>query len=240
MSDVLTPEVDIDATAKVAVMKQLPEPGLRPVRAESPLHHAQLDEMAVAAAADSASAGVVLCEQKLRGHLVIRGDSKDRQFALSVTKVLGLELPGKLQSARAKDASIRWISPDEWLVVVPGDQAFAVETQLREALDGHFAIVNVSGGQTIISLSGPSARDVLMKSTPYDVHDRNFPIGKVVTTVFAKTQAVITRAGEESWEMVVRRSFADYCWLWLQDSCAEFGLAVQQDKGNKTMVFQTG
>jgi sarcosine oxidase subunit gamma len=25
----------------------------------------------------------------------------------------------------------------------------------------------------------------------------------------------------------VRRSFSDYIWLWLQDACAEFGLAIK-------------
>ncbi len=60
-----------------------------------------------------------------------------------------------------------------------------------------------------------------------DVHDRNFPVGKVVTTVFAKTQAVIRRTGDKNWELVVRRSFADYTWLWLQDACKEYGLVVK-------------
>ncbi|TNF08513.1 MAG: sarcosine oxidase subunit gamma, partial [Pseudomonadales bacterium] len=31
----------------------------------------------------------------------------------------------------------------------------------------------------------------------------------------------------DTWELVIRRSFADYFWLWLQDACAEYGLAVE-------------
>ena len=38
---------------------------------------------------------------------------------------------------------------------------------------------------------------------------------------------VIRRTGEEVWELVVRRSFADYIWLWLQDAGAEYGLAIE-------------
>ncbi|OUC50154.1 hypothetical protein B7939_13495, partial [Eggerthia catenaformis] len=30
----------------------------------------------------------------------------------------------------------------------------------------------------------------------------------------------------DTWELVVRRSFADYFWLWLQDASAEYGLQV--------------
>ena len=117
--------------------------------------------------------------------------------------------------------------PDEWLVILPGNQAFEVERELRANMDGHYAIVNVSGGQTVLTLSGIDAVKVLKKSTPYDVHDCNFPVGKVVTTVFAKTQAVIRRTGEKNWELVVRRSFADYTWLWLQDACKEYGLVIK-------------
>jgi len=127
----------------------------------------------------------------------------------------------------AGDISIRWISPDEWLVIAPGTLVFDLEKKLREAIDGHCSIVNVSGGQTVITLSGKDAVNVLKKSTGYDIHDRNFPVGKVVTSTFAKTQTVIRRTGAESWELVVRRTFADYVWLWLQDACAEYGLTVK-------------
>ena len=72
-----------------------------------------------------------------------------------------------------------------------------------------------------------NGRDVLMKSTSYDVHPDNFPVGKAVGTVFAKSQLVIRHTAEDTWELLIRRSFSDYWWLWLQDASAEFGLSVQ-------------
>ncbi len=60
----------------------------------------------------------------------------------------------------------------------------------------------------------------------YDVHPSNFPVGKAVGSIFAKSQCVIRHTGEDTWELVVRRSFADYFWLWLQDASAEYGLQV--------------
>ncbi|MDO9323257.1 MAG: sarcosine oxidase subunit gamma family protein, partial [Pseudomonas sp.] len=48
-----------------------------------------------------------------------------------------------------------------------------------------------------------------------------------VGTVFAKSQLVIRHTGEETWELLVRRSFSDYFWLWLQDASREYGLAVE-------------
>ena len=44
-----------------------------------------------------------------------------------------------------RGVSIQWMSPDEWLVVVAAGREFATENRLREALSGHYAVMNVSG-----------------------------------------------------------------------------------------------
>lgn len=222
MSDVTTPQAEAKKKLDVVVMGQLPGSG---PRAESPLQHANLDSLAEAGVQ---SGGVQLRELKLLGHLVLRGSRDNASFVSGVQRVLGLVLPGTLQSVEAGALSLRWISPDEWLLVLPGEEALEVETQLREAIEGHYAVVNVSGGQTLIELSGTQAVELLKKSTGYDVDGRNFPPGKVVTTTFAKTQAVIRRVEDTRWELVVRRSFADYVWRWLLDAGAEYGLSVQR------------
>ncbi|BAU72097.1 sarcosine oxidase subunit gamma [Metapseudomonas furukawaii] len=207
--------------SNVNVYKQRPDKA----RAESPLYHAGLDELA---RKGKSNAGVILREKKLLGHLVIRGDASDPAFAGGVHKALGLELPVALTLVANGDSSLQWLGPDEWLLVVPGGTEYEVEQRLRAALEGqHISVVNVSGGQTLLELSGPHARDVLMKSTVYDVHPSNFPVGKAVGTTFAKAGAVIRHTGEDTWELVIRRSFSDYLWLWLQDASAEYGLAVK-------------
>jgi sarcosine oxidase subunit gamma len=88
-------------------------------------------------------------------------------------------------------------------------------------------LVNGSGGMTVFKLRGKHVVDMLKKSTPVDLHDSEFPVGKVVSTVFAKSGAVIRRTGEAEFELVVRRSFADYIWLWIQSASQEYGLAVE-------------
>ncbi|CAD5110063.1 sarcosine oxidase subunit gamma [Zestomonas carbonaria] len=193
--------------------------------AESPLFHAGLDELA---GKGKRQAGVSLREKKLLGHLVLRGDAKDPAFAGGVHKALGLELPVALTLVASGETSLQWLAPDEWLLIVPGGEELATEQRLRAALqDLHYSVVNVSGGQTILELSGARVREMLMKSTSYDVHPSNFPVGKAVGTTFAKSQLVIRHTAEDTWELLVRRSFADYVWLWLQDASAEYGLAVE-------------
>ncbi|MDI3326661.1 sarcosine oxidase subunit gamma family protein, partial [Pontibacterium granulatum] len=36
------------------------------------------------------------------------------------------------------------------------------------------------------------------------------------------------RKGDTEFELVVRRSFADYIWLWIQDASREFGLVIDR------------
>ena len=194
-------------------------------KAQSPLHHADLASLVGKV---RKNAGVTLREKKFLGHLTLRGDGHDPEFAAGVHKALGLELPVALTVVANSQMSLQWMGPDEWLLIVPGGQEFAVEQKLREALDGqHIQVVNVSGGQSLLELRGPNVREVLMKSTSYDVHPNNFPVGKAVGTVFAKSQLVIRRTAEDTWELVIRRSFADYWWLWLQDASAEYGLSIE-------------
>ncbi|HEN8714309.1 MULTISPECIES: sarcosine oxidase subunit gamma [Pseudomonas] len=194
-------------------------------KAQSPLHHADLASLV---GKGRKNAGVTLREKKFLGHLTLRGDGHDPEFAAGVHKALGLELPVALTVVANSEMSLQWLGPDEWLLIVPGGQEFAVEQKLRAALEGqHIQVVNVSGGQSLLELRGPHVREVLMKSTSYDVHPNNFPVGKAVGTVFAKSQLVIRRTAEDTWELVIRRSFADYWWLWLQDASAEYGLSIE-------------
>lgn len=218
MSETLAPE---KATAKVAVMNQLAGSD---VQAESPLHNAGLEQLA---ARNPRTGGVMVRELKLLGHLTLRGSQQNASFMNGCAEVLGVALPTQpLTSVEQGGVSIRWISPDEWLVVLPADQAFEVERGLRAVIEGHYQVVNVSGGQTILELSGPNARDVLKKSVGLDLHPSQFPVGKVAGTVFAKSSALVRRSGDDRWELVIRRSFADYIWLWLQDASREYGLVV--------------
>lgn len=221
-------------STQIAIMDQLPKAG---VPARSPLAHQTKNASRVT----PENPGVYLWECALMTHLVLRGDASNADFAKGVEAATGLALPETLQSNQNSNWSLSWIAPDEWLLTGPGDQAMTMEMTLRSHLDGHYGVINVSGGQTLVRLAGPKARSVLMKSCPYDVHDRNFPVGKIVTTVLAKSQATIRRVGDDDWELVIRRSFADYVWRWLVDASQEYRLSLTQpaDTATGTRTGQT-
>ena len=196
------------------------------VQAESPL---AMSRITVATQAAVQGAGVCIRERALLGHLILRGKAADEGFRAGVEAALGVPLPlamGTVSRDAERGVSVQWISPDEWLVVVPEGEDYAAELRLREALSGHYAVMQVSGAQTLLELSGPAAREVLMKSAGYDFHSRNFPVGKGVSTTLAKSTAVIRRVGEAQWEVIIRRSFADYLYRWLLDASEEYGVHV--------------
>ena len=204
------------------VMNQLPAAD---VPFESPLHHVELAKIAE----HGESLGGVVFRELSLGLLTLRC-RPDAEQAASIESILGLALPTEpLTSVSSADGelTIFWISPDEWLLQVPQDKAFELETRFFAEVSGHVSLVNVSGGNTVFELSGNQVVNVLKKSTPIDFHDSEFPVSKVVSSVFAKSGATICRTAEQSYQLIVRRSFADYLWLWLQDASKEYGLTVK-------------
>jgi sarcosine oxidase subunit gamma len=214
-----------DMNHAVAIMDQVPS-AEADVRGESPLHHVGL--AGIAQQAQPQAAGVIFREVGLLGHLTLRLNPDNKALIDTAQAVLGAPLPlSPLTSVQQGERVIRWISPDEWLISLPNAHVFALEAQFREQMNGHYSLVNGSGGLTVFELRGARVVDMLKKSIPVDLHDAEFPVGKVVSTVFAKSGAVVRRMGEKEFELVVRRSFADYIWLWIQSSSQEYGLAVE-------------
>lgn len=195
------------------------------VRVESPLYHANLPALAK----QNQEGGVVLREKALLGHLVLRGNVTNELFATTVAKVLGVALPTTAcSSVENNQVLVQWLAPDEWLIITESGKEEQLQAKLREQLTSHYSLVDVSGGQTVLAISGPKAELVIRKSCHYDVHPSSLPTGKCVGTNFAKSTVLLRRTGADSFEMVVRRSFSDYVWMWLQDASREYGLVIEQ------------
>ena len=86
-------------------------------------------------------------------------------------------------------------------------------------------MVDISAGQTIIRLSGPSTLDVLARGCALDLHPSVFPPGACAQTLLARAQALLIAVDDTpTIDIIVRRSFAPYLAAWLQDSAHQFGL----------------
>ena len=176
------------------------------------------------------SAGVVISERPFLGHLNLRGDPYDGAFMEGVERALGFALPVEPNTVSNGDGKqALWLGPDEWLVVTPPDEQDAVADALVEALSGVFSsVTDITGGQTIITLSGENAEQVLAKGCSLDLHTRAFGEGRCAQTLVAGVGVTLLWASPEpSFDLIVRRSFAEHLALWLHDAALEYGIVVE-------------
>ena len=174
-------------------------------------------------------AGVVASERAFLGHINLRGDAEDPRFVGAISGVLGGELPIAANTLNDMQGNIvYWLGPNEWLIVTPGERKAIIEDELRTALARlHVAVTDISGGQTIIDLRGNKTRELLAKGCPIDLHPRVFGIGQCAQSHLGKAPVLIGQLEiQPRFEIIVRRSFADYLWLWIENAAAEYGFAV--------------
>ena len=77
-------------------------------------------------------------------------------------------------------------------------------------------------GLVVVRLHGLGARELLARGCTLDLHPRAFPPWRCAQTLCAKAdviiQAVDAGDDEAAFDLIVRRSFADYLWRWLADA----------------------
>ncbi|MEU7721196.1 sarcosine oxidase subunit gamma [Streptomyces tibetensis] len=139
-----------------------------------------------------------------------------------VETVLGAKLPRRCgDTAASGHRTAAWLGPDEWLVLSPSDESAA----LREALgQDPGSVVDVSANRTTLELSGPSARQVLEKGCPLDLHPRSFGPGRAVSTTVGPVAVLLWQTDDApTYRLLPRSSFADYLGRWIVDAMSEFG-----------------
>lgn len=194
---------------------------------ESPLVRFELPVRALATCAD---ARAICAERPFLGHINLRGDADNAQFVAAVADVVGTVLPIAPNTVAHGGANVvYWLGPNEWLIVTPTESEAAIARELRAALAGLFAAVTeVSGGQTVVALRGGAVRDLLAKGCPLDLHPRVFGVDRCAQSHLAKAPILIRQVDEvPSFEVIVRRSFADYLWIWLEDAASEYQRAIE-------------
>lgn len=178
----------------------------------------------LAAADVTGTRGVSLREVPFLTMLGLRAEPGS-ESARALGQVLGSPLPDQVGSTASSGAhTVLWLGPDEWLVVSI-EPARPLVAALSAALGrGRGDVVDVSANRTTLELSGPSARDVLEKGCPADLHSSVFGVGTAVTTTLGPVPLLLWRTGQDTWRLLPRSSFADYTARWLVDAMAEFAL----------------
>lgn len=184
-------------------------------RIESPIHYllGKFDSIA----------GIAVGERCDFGHLVVRGDEVDNNFRQTVESLVQLDLPSARQPyLYGQTSEMFWLGPSEWLIVTDINHLETLKAKFRSRSTARIPIIDVTGGQTIINLSGTHVGDLLKKASPYNFESDTFRARRCALTNFAKATVIVVKKSDESFDCIVRRCFAAYIVKWLLVSCAEY------------------
>ena len=164
----------------------------------------------------AASAAFRLNERPFLELVNVRGDTRDAAFVSAVESVLGCRPPEKANTlARGNGYDMLWLGPDEWLVrsatAHDATRTAPLQAKLGAVFAGVFAsAVDIGSGYTVLEISGTRSREVLARGCPLDLHPKLFGVGQCAQSHYFKASMTLLPTGADSFDIVVRRSFADY------------------------------
>jgi sarcosine oxidase subunit gamma len=116
-------------------------------------------------------------------------------------KTIGLEMPSPSTFIEKNGARIVWTGRD---------QAFLLGVA-PPPIEGA-ALTDQSDGWTTLSLSGAGVTDVLARLVPVDLRLSACPVGTALRTQVNHMNAVILRAGDHAFDIMVFRSMSRTAW----------------------------
>lgn len=155
--------------------------------------------------------------------LLLRGRTQDASFAAGVESALGLPLPqGTGTTTCGERIALLALGPDEWLAT--GHLAPDAVAALRARSS---AVTDVSHGRTAIRVSGTTARDLLAKGLPLDLHPSAFPAGRCAQSTLARCNVVVHCVDDApTFDLYVMRSYARSLWHFLCEAGKELGYEI--------------
>ncbi len=104
------------------------------------------------------------------GMISLRARADLAQLTAAVKAAVKLGLPEVRRIVIKGDRAVGWMSPDEWLLVMPHAEVPAALARLTKALKGaHALAVDVSDARAVFRIEGQAAGDVLRKLAPVDL-----------------------------------------------------------------------
>lgn len=104
------------------------------------------------------------------GMISLRAKPEVKALAKAIKAVTGTAVPGVRRVVLNGDKAAGWMSPDEYLLVVPYAEVTAALATLAKALAGeHHLAVDVSDARAVFRIEGDKAAQVLAKLSPADL-----------------------------------------------------------------------
>ena len=174
--------------------------------------------------AAGAIAGFSVREQPFLELINVKGEADSEVFLSAIKSATGATLPITPNTvSESDDYIIYWLAPNEWLIQSKQSRVPIVDAMLGKLLAGQFAsVVDVSSGNTTLTMSGDKVRAVLQKGCPLDFHPKVFTPGHCAQSHYFKAGVLLRPLANGDVEVVIRRSFADYFGRILADAVEEY------------------
>lgn len=126
----------------------------------------------------------------------------------AIKAAIGVKTPAQRRIEVNGDRACAWMSPDEYLLMLPYAEVAVALAKLSKSLAAeHYLAVDVSDARAVFRIEGDRAADVLRKLSPVDF-DRLAP-GEVRRTRAAQVAAALWKQ-DQGFTLVCFRSVAAY------------------------------
>ena len=142
------------------------------------------------------------------GMITLRAKPEAAGLAKAVKAAVGTGLPGVRRIVTEGDRACGWMSPDEYLLVMPYAAVAGALEAIGKAMAGaHHLAVDVSDARAVFRVEGALADQVLAKLSPVDF--ATLEPGELRRTRAAQVAAALWREGD-GFTVVCFRSVARY------------------------------
>lgn len=167
------------------------------------------------------SDGLTLQESPDIGMVKLQRAANKPAFLEAVSRAkLVLPSPGEVTSS--EQYRCLWLTPNEWLFIVPAEQKEGLTQYLVSSISNAGLITDISDSRAVMTIVGPTAWRVLGKASAVDWHPDKFAVGRCAVTRFIQVPALVHRVDELRYELFVDRSYGCFVWDWLVDAAGEF------------------
>jgi len=157
------------------------------------------------------------------GMISLRAKADLPGLAAAIKAATGCAVPGQRKIVVKDDRAAGWMSPDEYLLVLPYGETEAALAAIAKALKGgHYLAVTVSDARAVFRVEGAKADQVLAKLCPVDI--AKMEPGELRRTRAAQVAAAFWKDGD-GYTLVCFRSVAGYV-MGLLTHSAEPGSAL--------------
>jgi len=161
----------------------------------------------------------------LPGMVSLRGDLADPALIACVTGLTGAAMPAPLTITGGPRGQLAWMSPDELLIFA--EDAGGAVAAIAQALAGrHHLAADVSDMRSAWALGGASAREVLAKVVPVDLHPAVFVPGTFRRTRVGQVAGAVWLGEDGTFRVIAFRSVGDYVGALLRQSANDGAVGI--------------